>query len=146
MMWMNSGSHQKLEAEVMHLVKDVIQVKDFNIEDLDGFSVRKSLCMLDNNNGKGMVRFPDDWLETDMTLEIPTRLKEDSSTTFNIPGFHYHLLVAVIHSAFADVQASTYHLFPFWRIWKDPLDDHQEHVFDELYTSDSWLEAQDDLQ
>jgi hypothetical protein len=143
---MNSGSHQKSEAEVMRLVKDVIQAKDFNIEDLDGFSVRKSLRMLDNNNGKGTVRFPDDWLETDMTLEIPTRSQEDSPTTFNIPGFHYRPLVAVIRSAFADVQASAYHLFPFRRIWKDPLDDHQERIFDELYTSDSWLEAQDDLQ
>jgi hypothetical protein len=146
MTWMNTGSHQKSEAEVMRLVKDVIQAKDFNLKDLDGFSVRKSLRVLDNHDGKGAVTFPDDWLETDITLEIPTRSKEDPSTSFSIPGFHYRPLVAVIRSAFADIQASAYHLFPFQRIWKDPLDDHQERVFDELYTSDSWLEAQDDLQ
>jgi hypothetical protein len=146
MTWMNSGSHQKSETEVMHLVKDVIQAEDFNLEDLDGFSVRKSLRMLDNPSRKGTVKFPDDWLEMDVTLEIPTRSKEDSSTSFHIPGFHYRPLVAVICSAFADIQANAFHLFPFRHIWKDPLDNHQEHVFDELYTSNSWLEAQDDLQ
>jgi hypothetical protein len=52
----------------------------------------------------------------------------------------------VICSAFDDIQASAFHLFHFKCVWKDPLDGHQEHVFDELYTSDSWLDAQDDLQ
>ncbi|KAG2750201.1 hypothetical protein P692DRAFT_201711702 [Suillus brevipes Sb2] len=146
MTWMNSGSHQKSEGEVMRLVKDVIQAEDFNLEDLNGFSVRKNLRLLDNNNRKENIKFPDDWLETDITLDIPTRSKEDPFTTFSIPGFHYRPLVAVIRSAFADIQASAYHLFPFRRIWKDPLDGHQERVFDELYTSDSWLRAQDDLQ
>ncbi|KAG2744181.1 hypothetical protein P692DRAFT_201722197, partial [Suillus brevipes Sb2] len=145
MTWMNSGSHQKSEAEVSRLVKDVIQAEDFNLKDLDGFSVRKNLRALDNNGGKGTVTFPDDWLETDITIEIPTRSKEDSSRSFSIPGFHYRPLVAVIRAAFADIQAGAFHLLPFQRIWKDPLDDHQERVFDELYSSDSWLEAQDNL-
>jgi hypothetical protein len=35
---------------------------------------------------------------------------------------------------------------PFKCLWKDPLDDHQEWIYGELYTSDAWLEAQDDLQ
>jgi hypothetical protein len=125
---MNSGSHQKSEGEVMRLIKDVIQAEDFNLEDLNRFSVRKNLRLLDNNNRKENIKFPDDWLETDITLDIPTRSKEDPFTTFSIPGFHYRPLVAVIRSAFADIQASAYHLFPFRRIWKDPLDGHQERV------------------
>jgi hypothetical protein len=144
--WMNSGSHQKSEAEVTCLMKDVIQAQDFNPRDLDGFSVRKSLHALDNNVGKGGVTFPDDWLETDIAIDIPMRSEDNPSTSFSIPGFHYHPLVAVIQSAFADIQANAFHLFPFKRLWKDLLDDHQEHVFDELYTSESWLQAQDDLQ
>jgi hypothetical protein len=146
MMWMNSGSHHKSEAEVSRLVKDVIQAEDFNQRDLDGFSVRKSLRTLDNSGGKGTVTFPDDWLETGITLDIPTKSKDEPSRSFNIPGFHYRPLLGVIRSAFADIQANAFHLMPFKRMWKDPLDGHQERVFDELYTSDSWLEAQDDLQ
>jgi hypothetical protein len=145
MTWMNSGSHQKSETEVMCLVKDVIQAKDFSVKDLDGFSVRRSLRVLDGGGGEGAVKFPDDWLETDITLDIPTKSKDDQSESYVIPGFHYRPLVSVICSAFADIQASAFHLFPFKRLWKDPLDGHQEHVFDELYTSDSWLKAQDDL-
>lgn len=146
MTWMNSGSHQKSENEVTRLVREVIQAEDFNPRDLDGFSVRKSLRTLDNTGGKGTVTFPDDWLETDIILDIPTKSKDDESRSFTIPGFHYRPLIAVIRSAFADIQANAFHLFPFKRLWKDPLDDHQERVFDELYTSDSWLEAQDHLQ
>jgi hypothetical protein len=146
MTWMTSGSHQKSQAEVTRLVKDVIQAEDFNPKDLDGFSVRKCLRALDNSPGKGTVTFPDDWVETDINIDIPTKLKDDPSETFTIPGFHYRPLVAVIRSAFADIQAHAFHLFPFKRVWKDPLDNHEERIFDELYTSDSWLQAQDDLQ
>jgi hypothetical protein len=146
MTWMNSGSHQKSETELTCLVKDVIQAQDFNPRDLDQFSARKSLCALDNNRGKSAVTFPDDWLETDITLDIPMRSKDDPSTSFSISSFHYRPLVGMIRATFADIQASAFHLLPFKHLWKDPLDDHQECVFGELYTSDSWLEAQDDLQ
>ncbi|KAG2055077.1 hypothetical protein BDR06DRAFT_882917, partial [Suillus hirtellus] len=52
----------------------------------------------------------------------------------------------LLHTAFSDIQVSAFHLSPFKRLWKDPLDGHQERIFDELYTSDSWLDAQDELQ
>jgi hypothetical protein len=143
--WMNSGSHQKSEAEVTRLVKDVIQAKDFNPKDLERFSVRRSLRELDNNGEKSSVFFPDDWLAKDIALDIPSKSKDDQARSFNISGFHYRPLVSVIRSAFADIQASAFHLSPFKRLWKDSLDGHQERVFDELYTSDSWLEAQDSL-
>ncbi|KAG1819320.1 uncharacterized protein BJ212DRAFT_1249473, partial [Suillus subaureus] len=146
MTWMNSSSNQKLEMEVMHLVKDVIHAEDFNPRDLDGFSVRRCLHALDNHGEHGAVTFPDDWVELDITLDILTKSKDDPSRSFSIPGFHYRPLVAMICSAFADIQASAFHLFPFKCLWKDLLDDHQECVFDELYSSDSWLEAQEELQ
>ncbi|KAG2745189.1 hypothetical protein P692DRAFT_201868719 [Suillus brevipes Sb2] len=72
--------------------------------------------------------------------------KEDRPQPYTIPGFHYRPLVEVIRTAFADVQAQAFHLSPFQRLWKDPLDGRQERVYDELYTSDAWLEAQDALQ
>ncbi|KAG2032650.1 hypothetical protein BDR03DRAFT_935890 [Suillus americanus] len=146
MTWMNSGSHQKSETEVMHLVKDVIHAEDFNPRDLEGFSVRRSLHALDDHGEHRAVTFLDDWVELDITLDIPTKSKDDPSRSFSIPGFYYRPLVAVIRSAFTDIQASAFHLFPFKRLWKDPLDGHQECVFDELYSSDSWLEAQEELQ
>jgi hypothetical protein len=147
MMWMNSGSHQKSQTEVTRLVTDVIQAEDFDSKDLDGFSVRKCLRALDNDrSSKEMVTFPDDWVETNVSIDIPSKSKDDQPISFNIAGFHYRPLVAVICAAFADIQANAFHISPFKRLWKDPLDNHEERVFDELYTSDTWLEAQDDIQ
>jgi hypothetical protein len=147
MTWMNSGSHQKSQTEVMRLVKDVIQAKDFNQKDLDEFSVRRCLHALDTHTtSKESVVFPDDWVGTDVNIDIPTKSKDDQSQSFSVPGFHYRPLVGVIRSAFADIQANAFHLFPFKRLWKDPLNNQEQRVFDELYTSNSWLEAQDDLQ
>ncbi|KAG2740756.1 hypothetical protein P692DRAFT_201685469, partial [Suillus brevipes Sb2] len=145
MTWMNSGSHQKSETEITRLVKDVMQARDFDARDLDGFSVKRSLRTLDRDRGQGPVAFPDDWLEKDIALDIPSKSKDDQARSFRISGFHYRPLISVIRSAFADIQANVFHLFPFKRIWKDPLSGHQERVFDELYTSDSWLEAQEHL-
>ncbi|KAG2359935.1 hypothetical protein BDR07DRAFT_1238738, partial [Suillus spraguei] len=126
MMWMNSGSHQKSWTEVMHLVKNVSQAEDFDAKDLDGFLVRKCLHALDNDNSQETINFPDDWVETEVNLDIPTKSKDDLSISFSVPGFHYRLLVAVICAAFANVQANTFHLLPFKHLWKDPLDGHEE--------------------
>ncbi|KAG2064842.1 hypothetical protein BDR04DRAFT_1162109 [Suillus decipiens] len=148
MTWMNSGSHQKSEAEVSHLVKDVIQAEDFNLRDLDVFSVRKSLRALDHNNKgeKGTCTFLDDWLEADITLDIPIKSKDDPSKLLTILRFHYQSLLGVICSVFMEIQADVFYLLPFKRLWKDPLGDNtNQQIFNELYTSNSWLQAQDDL-
>jgi hypothetical protein len=109
---MNSGSHQKSQTEVMCLVRDVIQAEDFNPTDLDGFSVRRCLCALDNDASKGTITFPDNWIEADVNIDIPTKSKDDQSQSFRVPGFHYQPIVTVIRSAFADIQANAFHLFP----------------------------------
>ncbi|KAG2060721.1 hypothetical protein BDR06DRAFT_986857 [Suillus hirtellus] len=145
MSWMNSSSNKKSKAEVARLVKDVMLADDFDLKHLEDFSVKKSLQELDNNTNKNKIEFPDDWAQADITISIPTKSKDDARL-FTVPGFHFHPLVEVIHSAFADVQANAFHLSPFKYMWKDPLDSHQERVFNELYTSDSWLDAQDKLQ
>jgi hypothetical protein len=146
MAWMNSGSNKKSESEVAHLVKEVMLAEDFDPRHLEDFSVRSSLRELDHDPGKSKFEFPDDWIQASVTIKIPTKSKEDDARSFSVPGFHFRPLIEVIRSAFTDVQASAFHLSPFKRLWKDPLDNHQERVFDELYTSDSWLDAQDDLQ
>ncbi|KAG2138105.1 uncharacterized protein EDB93DRAFT_1090792 [Suillus bovinus] len=146
MMWMSSGSHQKLENEVQRLVSDVPQADDFDIKHLEGFSVKKNLKELDKDKGEEKVTFPDDWIKTDVTIDIPMRSREERPKAYSISRFHYCPLVEVIHAAFADIQAGAFHLLPFKQLWKDPMDNHQEQIFDELYTSDTWLEAQDDLQ
>lgn len=146
MSWMNSGTTRLSETKVAELVKDVMLAEDFDREHLEGFSVKQSLRELDKDERGKKITFPDDWIETSVTINIPTKSKEDAPRPYTIPGFHYRPLIEVIRAAFADAQARAFHLLPFKRLWKDPLDGHQERMYDELYTSDAWLEAQDDLQ
>lgn len=148
MSWMNTGTTRLSESKVASLVKDVIQAEDFDQKHLDKFSVKKSLRCLDKelDGKKDRIAFPDDWIETSVTISIPTKTKEDDARPYTIPGFHFRPLVEVIRAAFSDIQAGAFHLLPFKRVWKDPLDDHQERIYEELYTSDAWLEAQDGIQ
>ncbi|KIM66091.1 hypothetical protein SCLCIDRAFT_111422, partial [Scleroderma citrinum Foug A] len=38
-----------------------------------------------------------------------------------------------------------FHLTPFRRIWRSPLTGCEQHVYDELYTSDVWIQAHDEI-
>jgi hypothetical protein len=145
MSWMNSGSNLVSETKVSCLVKDVMLAQDFDRQHLENFSVRQSLRKLDNNENGKNVTFPDDWIQASVTIDIPTKSKEDRPQPYTVPGYHYRSLVEVIRTAFADAQARAFHLMPFKRLWRDPLDGHEEQIYDELYTSDAWLDAQDDL-
>ncbi|KAG2159498.1 uncharacterized protein EDB93DRAFT_1075350, partial [Suillus bovinus] len=125
MTWMSSRSHQKLENEVY----DVLQADNFDIKHLEGFLVKKNLKELDKDKGEEKVTFPDDWIKTDVTIDIPMRLREERPKVYSISRFHYCPLVEVICVAFADIQAGAFYLLPFKRLWKDPMDDHQERIF-----------------
>ncbi|KAG2128016.1 uncharacterized protein EDB93DRAFT_1096230 [Suillus bovinus] len=146
MSWMHTSSNMVSETKVSHLIRDVMMADDFNPKDLEDFSIRRSLRELDTDNKRRRVTFPDDWIKTSITISILTKSKEEDPQPYTTPGFHYRPLVEVKHAEFADVQARAFHLSPFQWLWKDPLDSHQERIFDKLYTSDAWLEAQDNLQ
>ncbi|KAG2052968.1 hypothetical protein BDR06DRAFT_972651 [Suillus hirtellus] len=124
--WMNLGSLQKSEDEIQCLVKDILQADDFNVKHLEGFLVKKSLQKLDKDEGGDRVTFPDDWVETHVTINILTKSREEGPKLYIIPSFHYHPLIEVIHAAFVNVQANTFHFLPFKCLWKDALDDHQK--------------------
>lgn len=77
MTWMNSGSNKKSETEVARLVKEVMMADDFNLKHLENFSVRRNLRELDNDPNKKKIKFPDDWAQADVTINIPTKSKDD---------------------------------------------------------------------
>jgi hypothetical protein len=88
--------------------------------------VKQSLQELDKEENRKQVSFSDDWIQTSITIDIPTKSQEDGPLPYTIPGFHYRPLVNVICMAFAYVQARAFHLMPFQQLWKDPLEGHQE--------------------
>ncbi|KAG2051493.1 hypothetical protein BDR06DRAFT_889800, partial [Suillus hirtellus] len=156
--WMSSGSTRKSEVEVSHLVHDVLLAEDFDATDLQGFSTRKYLKLLNISDQNirsadvspapsATVIFLEGWVETDVMIKVPgQKVDASSGHPFKVPGFHYRLLVSAIREAFSDAQAKVFHLWPFRRLWTNPNDGCTYHIYDELYMSDAWIQAHDELQ
>jgi hypothetical protein len=82
------------------------------------------------------------WSEATIEIRVPTGAKDggERGLPYHVPGLHVRSLKAIISSAFAQQQALQYHYMPFKRFC------HGQRVFDELYTSDSWILENERLQ
>lgn len=151
MNWFHTGGNQKSEGEVDRLVKEVLTSSDFRPADLADFSVHranKSLdeARLETPNQKDMPFSSDGWQEISVDIEIPVPSKGAPPQIFQIPGFHRRSLIEVIKVAWGSAQALNFHLYPFKRIHVDPSSKEETRIYDEVYTSDAWLDAHDRLQ
>ncbi|KAI6118342.1 hypothetical protein F5141DRAFT_1000136 [Pisolithus sp. B1] len=151
MKWMLSGSKQKSEAEVDRLVSTVITVEDFRPEDLQHFSAHRELRWFDVSEEDlrpDHVFHKDGWMETSVSIEIPTHdwKPDGNGQTFMVPSFFYRKLTAVIEATFSDRTSRYFHLTPFQCIWRSPVTGKEQWLYDELYTSDAWIKAHDEVQ
>ena len=151
MSWKLTGSNQKSNAELTQLVKEVIQAPDFNAADLAKFHASTESRRLDDE-GTGVADEAgafsrDGWKEAIPEISIPIREKpkEDCGRSFPIPGLMYRSLVSVIQTAFSEPISQWFHFTPFKCIWKSASGSEQR-VFDELYSSDAWNKAHDEIQ
>ena len=155
MTWMMTGSKQKSEAEVTRLVHEVFHSEDFDRSHFIGFNAHTEMKHFDNSEnipGSKLDTVPspvqDTWVESTISISVPTRERcpGGNGQEFVIPGLFHRLLTAIIHMVFAEKAAKWFHLTPFKRIWKSPLSGEEQHVYDELYTSDAWIAAHDEIQ
>lgn len=149
MTWKLTGSSQKSSSEVTRLVRDVIQAVDFNKDDLANFDASKQLKRLEDDVApdSNMPFDRDGWSEATVEVTIPTRekKKEGKGHCFLVPGLMYRSLTAVIKTAFSEPIAKWFHLTPFKCIWKSPSG-REQRVYGELYSSDAWNKAHDEIQ
>ena len=156
MSWQLTGNDQKSSAETTRLVHDVLLADDFELEDLSSFNAETAIKKMDksevalaSSSQSADTREWDGWkLEVDVDIEVPSREKcnEGNGRTFTVHGFAYRPLVSVIRAAFTDTLSQWFHFTPFRRIWKSPATGREQRLYDELYTSDAWNKAHDDLQ
>ncbi|KIK17393.1 hypothetical protein PISMIDRAFT_111544 [Pisolithus microcarpus 441] len=151
MRWMLSSSKQKSEAEVSRLVSTVITADDFWLEDLRNFNAHmelKRFDMSEEDHQADHVFRKDGWTETSVSIEIPTRdcNPDGNGQTFNVPSFFYHKLTAAVEAAFSKCTSRFFHLTPFRCIWQSPVTGKEQWLYDELYTSDTWIKAHDKVQ
>ncbi|KIK13410.1 hypothetical protein PISMIDRAFT_118968 [Pisolithus microcarpus 441] len=151
MKWVLTGSKVKSEAEVTDLVSNVITAKDFRTEDLQGFNAHTEMKWFyasEKSLHADHTFHKDGWTEASIPIEIPTRDRNPcgNGQTFTIPSFFYHKLTMVIEAAFSSHSSKYFHLMPFWCIWQSPITGKEQRLFDELYTSDAWIRAHDEVQ
>ncbi|KAH9944804.1 hypothetical protein B0H21DRAFT_657575, partial [Amylocystis lapponica] len=150
MHWLNTGSGMKSQGEADRLVNEVILADDFHADELTGFRAATESRKLDNVEQGPLSTessSKDGWVTAAVNIDIPTGEKASPSRTFTVPGLRFRPLVGVIQAAFSEPLSRHFHLFPFKRFWH-PVDspDHEQRVYDELYTCDAFLKAHDELQ
>jgi hypothetical protein len=151
MEWMNTGSNQKSEGELNRLVTEVICAADFKPNDLHGFNAHTENNRFDQSERADSGNSPfsaDSWVEKSVNIDVPMGAKDASGVgkLFAVSGLHIRSLTAIITAAFTEEISRQFHLTPFRRFWKPSPSHDEERVYDEVYTSDAFLEAHDTLQ
>lgn len=170
--WSGSGANSLGDREAM---QEVICSADFDPHDLVGVNFRSLDHRLENaqlpwqDSSHG-------WQESTVTIGIPTGIKSKQASRkanaaasrraaagnvvtdappevdanglhFEVKGFWHRSITSVIRSVFGhDDAAKPFQWRPFENWHTRPGMVHPERVFDELYTSDAWLEADKALQ
>ncbi|THH32816.1 hypothetical protein EUX98_g1394 [Antrodiella citrinella] len=150
MNWMWSGSEKKSGEECNKLVHEVILSPDFKPSDLEGFDVKRETLKLDLHLERDAR---DGWKESNVVIEVPDGKRHDLDfpddppiPTFPVPGLLHRSLVEVIKSVWSDPSASRFHFTPFRQFWQRDKNSGVERIHDELYSSDAFLQAHEDLQ
>jgi len=150
MMWKNTGSTQKSHSEVTHLVHEVLQAPNFNLQDLSNFNASRETARFDTAQ-KGLPPGDpfgiDKWKCTAVDILVPTREKkeEGNGQMFTVGSLLYKPITDVVRAVFSEASSKTFHLTPFKWIWKSPITGHKQCVYDELYASNVWNEAHDEI-
>lgn len=108
MEWMNTGSNQKSVGEIDRLSKDVLRNNNFKLDDIADFSVQTEQKRLDKSDKEDGGNSPfgrDGWVESDISISIPTGTKNGQGQQYSVPGLHHRSLLEVMKSALADVTA-----------------------------------------
>jgi hypothetical protein len=149
MNWANSGSTQKSEAEITRLGREVFSSPDFKVEDLAGFDAHRENRRLD----AAMVAMESDtlsprdgWRELTVSIDVPVPTRGSPSRSFRIPGLHCRSLTQVMKAAWSENIARKFHLSPFKQFHVHPQTKTETRMYDEVYTSDSWIDAHNELQ
>ncbi|KAG2051821.1 hypothetical protein BDR06DRAFT_983417 [Suillus hirtellus] len=151
MSWLVTGSDWKSMAETKHLVNEVLRAEDFNLKDFENFNPDAQMKHFDAS--KDHMDIPgifqqDGWKETDVKIMVPSKEKnlKGNGCMFLVSGLLYRPLIAVIKAAFSEQLSKRFHLTPFKHIWKSPVTGREQQLYGELYTSDAWIQAHNELQ
>jgi hypothetical protein len=87
MEWMITGGNQKSIAEVDRLAKDVLGSKEFQLDDIAGFSARNENKLFDSvkQHDSGSPFLDDGWVERGVRITVPTGQRDSRGWVSLLP-------------------------------------------------------------
>jgi hypothetical protein len=171
--WFWNGSHRKSQQERDVLLNTLLR-PGFSIEELRGVnfsSIDKKIAEDPDGTGES-----NGWSTSTLTIKVPVATKATKASRrkkanaaraaqvydevdpevestggkkFAIPGFRHRKLIHLLKSTIEGKleQARQYHWHPFEQYWQPPdLSKALERVYDELYSSPTFVKADRELQ
>ncbi|KAJ3741036.1 hypothetical protein DFH05DRAFT_1528856 [Lentinula detonsa] len=142
--WQNNGNPTKSNGE-MNRLAEIIQRSEFRAEELQDYNAHTANSKITNRDENwDYNRLKDSFSETSLEIEVPSGDSNIPPKKFSIPQLLYRKPLAVIHVAFTDHLASKFHFSPFRLFQK--IGDGAQRIRTDLYDSDAFLKAHDDIQ
>ncbi|KJA23250.1 hypothetical protein HYPSUDRAFT_137895 [Hypholoma sublateritium FD-334 SS-4] len=144
MKWLNNGNTIKSEAQMNEFVNNVILSPEFSQEHLAGFDAHRENHRLDEALAKSS--FLTQFKESKVDILVPSGAVGVPSQTFTVPGLLHRKLTTVISDAFNSSLSHLFHFSPFKLYHLSPITKKEERIFNEIYTSDAFLEEHEKVQ
>ncbi|KAJ7174311.1 hypothetical protein C8R46DRAFT_1214519 [Mycena filopes] len=155
MNWVWSGSSVKSIAKCTRLL-NFLKSDTFNKEDLKDFDLKAETTNFDKvldgsvADALGWVSgAKDGWKEAAVNIEVPDgkkRTASDPIPTFSVPGLHFRNLTQTIKDVLEDRASRYFHYTPFKHFWQRAPDEPVQHIYDEIYSSNAYIEAHSKIQ
>jgi hypothetical protein len=142
------GDRDRLVKEVFH------SPEGFNVQDIQVGQLHKLDAQMSGQNRMHLSLSPDSdgWIERTVQVPIPDGIPHprgaEDAPMLSVPHFYHRKLTKVIKKAFTAPTAKRFHFTPYKQFWKPPSDPNTlpQRVVDEMYTSDSFLAAHEEIQ
>ena len=146
MEWHWSSSTKSLD-DTNRLVHQVIRNALLNPEDLVDFDSHRETKLID----KAISNLNDGWHETTVPILVPDGQSHPSSEdasipVFIVPGLVHRSLTEIIKTIWSGPDSSDFQHVPFRQFWTRSKTGIEEQVIGELYTSEAFNEAYEELQ
>jgi hypothetical protein len=146
MSWFYNASTSKSYADLDRLVEEVILAKDFEREDLIGFSASREAKRMDqaSEDPDSGLFTSDKWHETSVKIKLPAEkvkfASEADAPEFEVEGLHYRKPLEVLKSAYEEISSRSFHTTPYKLFWQPDEYEFPERIISEVYTADAMLQ------
>lgn len=146
MAWHWSSPTKSLES-TNQLVHSVIRHVLMNPQELTDFDARLETKRLD----AAIEQLQDGWRKSAVKILVPDGKPHPSSThssipTFSVPGLMHRSVTAIIKAVWTSPESSGFQHVPYRQYWTRGRDGVEERVHGELYTSEVFNAAYEELQ